>query len=204
MSSPDYDALLQAAVDECDAAGCPLTGQQQSILIRMLLHPLPNSTTNDAAENPLDALEADQQHALLEFIAEQEQQSRNWKAQLLNDWVAGQDSGAVQFIRDQYGLQWLERVRPSHVSQYARPTQIQVGDRIEVSNSLWEWVQEDGPCQQEWFPCTVVSLSNTAEIGGENGTAHTNCIIRFDNGMEYEIQGVYEWNRYSWRWCTVE
>ncbi|HEY9646662.1 MAG TPA: hypothetical protein V6C88_09845, partial [Chroococcidiopsis sp.] len=26
------------------------------------------------------------------------------------------------------------------------------------------------------------------------------CTVRFDNGMEYEIQGVYEWNRYNWRW----
>ncbi|MFP5275246.1 hypothetical protein [Coleofasciculus sp.] len=25
-------------------------------------------------------------------------------------------------------------------------------------------------------------------------------IVRFDHGMEYEIQGIYEWNRYNWRW----
>ncbi|BDI19545.1 hypothetical protein ANSO36C_53470 [Nostoc cf. commune SO-36] len=28
----------------------------------------------------------------------------------------------------------------------------------------------------------------------------TNCVVRFFNGAEYEIQGIYEWNRYNWRW----
>ncbi|MGG6296882.1 hypothetical protein ACQ4M4_21005 [Leptolyngbya sp. AN02str] len=205
MSSAEFEAALKAAIDECDAVGCPLSGQQQAILMRAIANPLAPSSSSE--ENPLDNLPPEQRQALIDFIAEQEQQSRNWKVQLLNDWLAGRESGKVQFIRDEYGLQWLERVRPSHVVRYARPTRLVVGDRIEVSNGLWEWVQDDGPCSREWFLCTVISVSSPN--GGSTSptdlpTGHTNCIIRFDNGMEYEIQGIYEWNRYNWRWAETE
>jgi hypothetical protein len=191
MSSAEFEAALKAAFDECDAVGYPLN---------------PMTSPSGSDENPLDALPHEQRQALIDFIAEQEQQSRNWKAQLLNDWLAGRESGKVQFIRDEYGLQWLERVRPSHVARYARPTQLAVGDRIEVSNGLWEWVQDDGPCSREWFLCTVINVSSPNLDSGDTElqNGHTNCTVRFDNGMEYEIQGIYEWNRYNWRWANSE
>ena len=72
-----------------------------------------------------------------------------------------------------------------------------VGDRIEVSNALWEWVQDEGPCSRQWFVCTVLQVNEV-----RNGEDIVNsCIIRLINtGMEYEIQGIYQWNRYYWRW----
>jgi hypothetical protein len=75
---------------------------------------------------------------------------------------------------------------------------LKVGDRIEVSNGLWEWVQENGPCSREWFPCTVIGLSQ----GSDRDRLYYNCVIRFENGTEYEIQGIYQWNRYNWRWAS--
>lgn len=63
---------------------------------------------------------------------------------------------------------------------------------------LWEWVQENGPCSREWFPCTVVGLSQ----GSDCDRLYYNCVIHFDNGTEYEIQGIYQWNRYNWRWAS--
>ncbi len=132
----------------------------------------------------------------MEFVKGQEEQNRPWKIQLLNDWLHDRDSGQVQFIRDRYGMQWLNRIKPIHFTQYAdgeEALKLKVGDRIEISNGLWEWVQETGPCSREWYNCTVIGINNS------DSTA-TNCIIRFTNGAEYEIQGVYQWNRYNWRW----
>jgi hypothetical protein len=95
-------------------------------------------------------------------------------------------------------------VQTHHLAEYAEETlTLKVGDRIEVSNSLWEWVQDEGPCRREWVSCLVVSVTATCDNGSTipaSYQCHTNCTVRFDNGSEYEIQGMYEWNRYSWRW----
>lgn len=205
MTPADLKAVLQAAFNNCELANCPLTDQQKQILLQVVAEMVvrlqldPNNGESNSA-NPLDELSADQRSRLLEFVKEQEQQNRPWKIQLLNDWLEERDSGQVQFIRDRYGMQWLNSIKPIHLAHYADDSEevlkLKVGDRIEVSNSLWEWVQEAGPCSREWISCTVISVN---EIGEDNYAA-TKCIIRFNNGAEYEIQGVYQWNRYNWRW----
>lgn len=196
--NPAFEAALQAAFARCEAAGLPLDPQQQKILLSALL--------TSANANPLDELTPDQRSILLAFMREQEQQGRPWKTQLLNDWLQGQSSGDMQFVRDQYGLQWLDRIQTHHLAEYAEETlTLKVGDRIEVSNSLWEWVQDDGPCRREWITCRVVSVSVNCDIvaSATGDRCHTNCTIRFENGAEYEIQGIYEWNRYNWRWSSA-
>ena len=35
-----------------------------------------------------------------------------------------------------------------------------------------------------------------------NDGSYHNGVIRFDNGTEYEIQGICEWNRYNWRYAS--
>jgi hypothetical protein len=221
MTPIQLESILQAAFEACESAGYPLGLVQKQILrqtLTSLVDQLPTSaidsdtveasaSTPPPAEeaNPLDELTPEQRQTLLTFIQDQKSQNRPWKAQLLNDWLQSRDSGKIQFVREQYGLRWLERVKPTHLAKYADETAIplKVGDRIEVSNSLWEWVQDEGPCSQEWFPCIVISLTEAAEpsaIAPSGYSRHTNCIVRFDNGMEYEMQGVYEWNRYNWRW----
>ncbi|NEQ25875.1 MAG: hypothetical protein F6K28_43840 [Microcoleus sp. SIO2G3] len=195
MNSAEFEAALQAAFARCEAAGRPLDPQQQQILLTAL---------SPADANPLDDLTPDQRNTLLGFVREQERQGRPWKTQLLNDWLLGQSSGEMQFVRDRFGVQWLDRIQTSHLAAYAEETlTLKVGDRIEVSNSLWEWVQDDGPCQREWIACRVVSVRATCDTAGSVPTSYhcyTNCTIRFENGSEYEIQGIYEWNRYNWRW----
>jgi hypothetical protein len=52
---------------------------------------------------------AEQRQDLLEFVKEQEKQEYPWKIKLLNDWLHDRNSGTVQFIRDSYGPQWLNR-----------------------------------------------------------------------------------------------
>jgi hypothetical protein len=211
MTKAEIEAVLQAAFNQCEAASYPLTEMQKQILLQIVeelmlaqLVSSDSSTSNPDDTNPLDELTPDQRQALLEFIQEQEQENLSWKITLLNDWVNNRDSGTVQFIRDRYGMQWLNRLTPVHLAEYYESTdnetlKLKVGDRIEVSNGLWEWVQDDGPCQREWVPCTVIYVDNPDE---GNGT-HATCIIRFNNGTEYEIQGIYEWNRYNWRWAAA-
>lgn len=207
MTPAEFEAALQAAFNRCVAASCPLTERQKQILLQVVEElmrkqlELPDTIAagSDTA-NPLDELTADQRQIFLQFVKEQEQQNRPWKIKLLNDWLQERYSGPVQFIRDRYGPQWLNRLDPVHFAKYAElegeeALKLKVGDRIEVSNGLWEWVQETGPCSREWFLCTVIRVN---QDGGDN--AFTNCIIRFSNGAEYEIQGMYEWNRYNWRW----
>lgn len=209
MTSDEIEAALQAAFNRCGAASCPLTDRQKQILLQIVEEltrsPLGLRGTIAAgadAANPLDELTPEQIQALLQFVKTQEQQNRPWKIQLMNDWLQERDSGQVQFIRDRYGLQWLNQVQPIHIAQYAAKSgeealKLKVGDRIEITNGLWEWVQENGPCSREWFVCTVIWVEETC-----NGdSVCTNCIIRFNNGAEYEIQGVYQWNRYNWRWA---
>jgi hypothetical protein len=199
MSGDEIEAALQAAFNRCDLDGCPLTDKQKQILLQVFQQ-LKGSQYNVLDNtNPLDELTPQELQAVLEFVKIQEQKI-SWKAQLLNDWLQGKDSGAVQFIRDRYGLEWLNAIEPYHFEKYSvEDTQmLRVGSRIEVCNALWEWVQANGPCEPEWFACTVIQLRQISN----DGQITTNCVIRFDSGTEYEIQGVYEWNRYNWRWVS--
>jgi hypothetical protein len=212
MNPDEMEAVLQLAFIQCEAASCPLTDQQKQILLRVVAEAIARETLLSSANadqesestNPLDELTPQERQALLQFVKEQEKLDRPWKITLLNDWLHNRPSGAVQFIRDRYGPQWLNRVKSVHLAQYLEAEissdglKLKVGDRIEVSNGLWEWVQENGPCSREWFPCTVVWISQESDIDG----SYYNCVIRFDNGAEYEIQGIYQWNRYNWRWLS--
>lgn len=208
MTPSEIEAVLQAAFNSCDVASCPLNQQQKQILLQAILELMPkskeslnNQDHNSDVTNPLDELTPEQLQSFLEFVREHEQQDRPWKIQLMNDWLQERDSGAVQFIRDRFGLAWLNRLESFHFTKYTEieadePLKLKVGDRIEVSNGLWEWVQEDGPCSREWFACTVIQVKQTS-----NSEDSTSCIIRFNDGAEYQIQGVYQWNRYNWRWA---
>ncbi|MBD2070931.1 hypothetical protein H6F93_26020 [Leptolyngbya sp. FACHB-671] len=218
MTKAEIEAVLKAAFGKCEAAGYPLEAEQKQILLAAAIALSQSQSAGTASqngssetdsppiepENPLNELTPEQRTALLQFIQMQEQEGIPWKVQLLNDWLEGRESGAIQFIRDLYGPQWLEQVQPFHVAEYAETAvSLKLGDRIEVSNNLWEWVQEEGPCSREWFGCTVIHVSQASDSNGimpASYSTYTNCMIRFDNGMEYEIQGVYEWNRYNWRW----
>ncbi len=210
MTQAEIEAVLQLAFIQCEAVSCPLTDQQKQILLQIVTESLvrkslvssANEEQDSETVNPLDELTPQQRQALLQFVQEQQAQDRPWKIKLLNDWLHNRDSGIMQFIRDQYGPQWLNRVQPRHLEKYLAPQtssddlKLKVGDRIEVTNGLWEWVQDDGPCNREWFPCTVVGISQHSD----SDRSYYSCIIRFDNGTEYEIQGIYQWNRYYWRW----
>lgn len=209
MTPSEIEAALQSAFNRCDAASCPLSEQQKQILLQVVLElmappaQLPDkSDVNSDLTNPLDELTPEQRQSFLEFVKEQEQLNRPWKIQLMNDWLQERDSGAVQFIRDRFGLSWLNRIESFHFAKYAQleaeeALKLKVGSRIEVSNALWEWVQENGPCSREWFICTVIQVEEASNGEGIS----TNCIIRFNSGAEYEIQGMYQWNRYNWRWA---
>ncbi|BAY18397.1 hypothetical protein NIES2109_09710 [Nostoc sp. HK-01] len=201
MNPDEIKTALQTAFKRCDVASCPLSETQKQILLQVVKQ-IPQDSTYDIA-NPLDELDSEELLAFLKFVKTEEQQNRTWKVQLLNDWLHNQDSGAVQFIRDRYGLQWLNRVESYHFDKYADfedALKLRVGDRIEVSNALWEWVQEDGPCKREWILCIVIQVD---EISNANKSPQ-NCIIRFPNGSEFEIQGIYDWNRYNWRWPQTQ
>lgn len=207
MTSAELEFAIRAAFAECDRAGVPLDEQQKQILLQMIVAQREGGIQSDEdGVNPLDQLTFEQRQVLLQFVREQSQADVSWKAQLLNDWLNGRASGKLQFVREQYGIQWLEQVKPSHIAFYLNEGELtlQVGDRIEVSNNLWEWVQDNGPCSREWFPCTVVDLVEVNDSESslpQSYRQYTNCTIRFESGMEYEIQGVYEWNRYNWRWA---
>ncbi len=227
MELPELEAALLAAFEECESFSCPLNQQQQEILRRVLwsilvahletgvMSPSPNFSTSP--DNPLDQLSSEERLSLLSFIREQEARRLPWKITLLNDWLQGRASGSVQFIRDRFGIQWLEQIYPHHLAAYndleaGEVMQLKVGDRIEISNALWEWVQKDGPCSPEWFRCIVIQVNqgvpHTAEAMSQSSDSasadlsvrHTCCTVRFDNGAEYEIQGMYDWNRANWRW----
>lgn len=199
MTPDEIEAAMLAAFNDCDAASCPLTDTQKQILLQMVEQIQGNTSGASGIANPLDELNPEELEVFLQFVKDEEQLNRTWKVQLLNDWLLENDSGTVQFIRQRYGLQWLNRVESYHFDKYSYfedALKLRVGDRIEVSNALWEWVQEDGPCKREWFPCMVIQVE---EISNGDDSS-TNCVVRFFNGAEYEIQGMYEWNRYNWRW----
>lgn len=200
MTPDEIETALQTAFKRCDGASCPLSEMQKQIL-RQVVKQIPGNSAARMYDiaNPLDELAPEELLLFLQFVKSEEQQNRNWKVQLLNDWLHNQNSGSVQFIRERYGLQWLNQVEPHHFDKYADfedAIKLRVGDRIEVSNALWEWVQDDGPCKREWFSCIVIQMNET-----NNGTdSSCNCTVRFLNGSELEISGVYDWNRYNWRW----
>jgi hypothetical protein len=199
MTPEEIETVLQAAFRECRDRGCPLDDRQQQILLQAIRQ-LGNPPSPEAP-NPLDELTLEECQSLLEFVKEQDRQNRSWKVTLLEDWLQNRDSGAVQFVRDRCGTAWLNRVEPFHLAAYEEVLeegrlQVKVGDRLEVSNRLWEWVQDDEPSSQEWLACTVIGVFDVEE---EDAT-YTHCLIRFENGTEYEIQGIYQWNRYNWRW----
>ena len=199
MTPDEIEAAMLAAFNDCDAASCPLTDTQKQILLQVVEQIQGNTSGASGIANPLDELNPEELEVFLQFVKDEEQLNRTWKVQLLNDWLLENDSGTVQFIRQRYGLQWLNRVESYHFDKYSYfedALKLRVGDRIEVSNALWEWVQEDGPCKREWFPCMVIQVE---EISNGDDSS-TNCVVRFFNGAEYEIQGIYEWNRYNWRW----
>jgi hypothetical protein len=209
MKKADIEAALQRAFAECEHYFVPLTRRQKEILLQLVIAELLNSDPLQTAdENPLDDLTPSERTALLDYIRDTEQANQSWKIKLFNDWLHGRDSGEVQFIRDTYGVQWLSQVQSVHVAQSAEKLQqedalrLKVGDRVEVSNGLWEWVSKNDVCPEEWFPCTVIRLSQQPSNGSETfqNRISTTCTIRFDNGAEFEIQGVYQWNRYKWRW----
>ena len=193
MTPADLEAALKAAFSRCDRSFCPLSEEQKQIMLQvaeeLLGQKALTNNSNLPSNNPLDELSPEQRQRFWQYIQVKEQQNLSWKAQLLNDWLQGRDSGEMQFIRDLYGFAWLNRIQPVHIAKYAEEVlKLKIGDRIEASNALWEWVQETGPCSREWFPCTVVAVDDLS------------CSIRFSNGTEYQIQGVYSWNRYNWRW----
>ena len=197
MDYQEIQSLLERIFNLCEQAQTPLSNQQQEIIEQVLIERLTTSSEElPTAGNPLDELTPEQREVLLEFVVEQGQ--RPWKARLLNDWLQGRDSGKVQFLRKDYGPQWLNRVQPYHIAQYleqsdrALEVELKLGDQIEVSNLLWEWVQDE---TQDWYPCTVINLSQ----GEYKGHRYQNCTVRFDNGGELEIPGIYQWNRYNWR-----
>lgn len=195
MSQFEIDVALQTAFDRCRQLGYPLSEAQQQTLRRVVAQQI-GAAQGALCGNPLDELTPEEQRQFVDYVrtVQGDTAGPDWKTRLLNDWLSGQDSGAVQFIRDRYGLQWLDQVQPQHLAPHldSRDSQLQVGDRIEVSNGLWEWVQEQGPCRREWVACQVVSLSEQEKQG-------CCAVVRFSSGAEYEIQGLYDWNRYQWR-----
>jgi hypothetical protein len=207
MKKADIEAALQRAFSECNRYFIPLTRKQKEIILQLVLAELLSENSPPASEkNPLDDLTLSEQKALLNYIRDTEPTHQSWKIQLFNDWLEGQDSGEVQFIRDTYGVQWLNQVQPVHIAQYLEKLQredtlrLKVGDRVEVSSGLWEWISKNDVCPEEWFPCTVIRISQQPDNSEIRQNYPTTCTIRFDNGAEFEIQGVYQWNRYNWRW----
>ncbi len=198
MTPDEIESALQSAFNSCEAASCPLNDQQKQILMQMVEQMQLDSNLDGFDENPLNELAPEELQLFLGYVENQEAQNLSWKAQLLNDWLRGEDSGEVHFIRQRYGVQWLDRLDRRHFDTLAirNPLKLKVGDRIEVCNALWEWVQDEGPCQREWYPCTVIQTIEASD--GED--SFNNCVVRFHNGAEYEIHGIYEWNQCNWRW----
>jgi len=187
MDPSAIETALTNAFRECLTQGYGLSDIQRELLLTVVLKTLfPNP---DSETNPLEELTTQQQQALLDFIALAEQENRSWKASILNDWLNNQDSGPVQFIREEYGFSWLNRVQPQPWQN--QKAVLNLGDCIQVCNALWEWVQDDDPRQREWFDCQVIQL--IPEPGSEG------CLVRFANGQELEISGIYQWNRCNWR-----
>ncbi|HEY9669383.1 MAG TPA: hypothetical protein V6C91_21400, partial [Coleofasciculaceae cyanobacterium] len=144
MTPAEIEAVLKLAFIQCEAVSCPLTEQQKQILLQVVTESMAskalslsaNGDEESETDNPLDELTLEQRQALLTFVKEQEKRDRPWKIKLLNDWLHNRDSGDVQFIRDNYGPQWLNRVKPAHLARYleaetpSHGLKLKVGDRI--------------------------------------------------------------------------
>jgi hypothetical protein len=202
MDKGEIESALQYAFGQCEQAGNPVNEVQRQIfleLVERLAQPSTQTSPVNALErNPLEELTDAERQSFLDYVVECAEAQVDWKAKLLNDWLQGQSSGSVQFIRDRLGLPWLEQIKPEHLSAYVDvdAAWIRVGDRLEICNTLWEWVPESQDDQREWYPCTVVRVFESAD--GEQ--THLNCTVRLTNGQEYDINGIYEWNRCNWRW----
>jgi hypothetical protein len=193
MERAEIETLLKAAFLQCEGDLCPLSEQQKEILLQAFLN-----TEVFSAGNPLDDLPLEEREILLQFIGDRERENLSWKGTILNDWLNDRPSEKVQFIRDRYGLSWLNRVQPIHWQEYLQQVsltreKLQIGDAIEVSNGLWEWVREDIPDSREWYPCQVICVTD------DQGEEPASCVARFETGEEYEIPGIYQWNRVNWR-----
>jgi hypothetical protein len=190
---------LQAAFRQCETVGSPLSDVQRQIIQQvaqtLLLKTVPDPVLDPV--NPLEDLTSEQRQSLLDYVAECDRKGQDWKPTLFNDWMEGRDSGSVQFLRDRYGLDWVNGVQPQHLAAYVeRPvTELKVGDRIEVSSRLWEWIPEETDEEPTWVICTVILLYESQE--GE--IVHLNGMVQFDNGLELEISGLNDWNQSNWR-----
>jgi hypothetical protein len=193
------EQALEAAFRQCGAAGMALNEVQRQILQQVtqtvFLKTLGNSETADPNENPLKALTEDQRQTVLAYIVECDRNNQDWKTTLFSDWLQGRDSGSVQFLRDRYGFDWINQIQPQHIAAYADRADggLKVGDRIEVSSRLWEWIPEDLGEEPEWIVCTVVNLSEPQDNAELNG------MVQFENGLELEILGLNDWNQGNWR-----
>lgn len=197
MERAEIETALKAAFLQCESHLVPLNEQQKEILLQAFL-----DTETLVSGNPLDELTGQERETLLEFIRERERENLSWKGSILNDWLNDRSSGTVQFIRERYGLSWLNRVQPLHWQEYLQRVgltreKLQIGDAIEVSNGLWEWVREDDPDSREWYPCQVIGLRD------EDESDLASCTVRFETGEEFEIQGIYQWNRVNWRFRSI-
>jgi hypothetical protein len=99
-------------------------------------------------------------------------------------------------LRDRYGLDWINRVQPQDIAAYIETDEpeLRIGDRLEVSSRLWEWIPENLGEEPEWLPCTLVQLTQPKDPETTlNGT------VQFENGVELEIQGLNDWNKSNWR-----
>ncbi len=201
MTPDEIEVALQSAFNRCDAARCPLTDGQKMILLQVVSKQFNENSSQGLLDdvNPLKELNSKELEVFSRYVKEQEQQNRSWKVQLLNDWLQEKDSGVVQFIRKRYGIQWLSRIEKYHFDELSTEASLKLkaGDCIEVCNGLWEWVQEGTPCEPQWFICSVINVEEITD----GDTNYTTCTIRFNDGGEYQIQGVYQWNRYHWRWA---
>ena len=200
MTPDEIEVALQVAFNDCDAARCPLTDGQKIILLQAVNKQINGNSTQEKLKdvNPLKDLTAEELQIFSEFVKQQEQQNRSWKMQLLNDWLQEKDSGVLQFIRERYGIQWLNQIEKYHFDELPTETnlKLKVGDRIEVCNGLWEWVQEGTACEPQWFICSVIGIDEIVD----GDSSYTTCTIRFNDGGEYQIQGIFQWNSYQWRW----
>ena len=88
MNPDEIEVALQVAFYYCDAASCPLTDIQKEILLQVVEQIKAgqiNSTDVLSKDvNPLEELSSEELSALLNFIREQEEISRDWKVQLLD------------------------------------------------------------------------------------------------------------------------
>ena len=196
------EQALEAAFRQCGTAGMALNDVQRQILQQVtqtiLLKALTSPDAIDPEENPLDALTEDQRQTLLDFVTECDRNTQDWKTVLFNDWLQGRDSGSVQFLRDRYGFDWINRVQRQDIATYTKDDEqeLRIGDRLEVSSRLWEWIPEDLGEEPEWLPCVLVNL-----IQPDNLEATLNGTVQFENGVELEIQGLNDWNKSNWRYC---